>query len=329
MSDRSRKSTQRLLSKHYKHVGISLIDSVSDLEQLVLLKPDLVFLGMKYIPTNSEADPKGPNKIWISEYLDMHEIEYTGSGKFGHINELNKDKAKALMIDSGISTSPFILAKQGKPLTWINNKLKFPVFIKPSNRGGGLGVDEYSIAYDQESINEKVSSVSKTHDSDSMIEEYLPGQEFSVAVLRKQGSDEYMVMPIELVAEQDENGDSLITGSLKSSNSEVVLSVTDNEIEFKISTLALEAFKILSARDYGRIDIRLDHNGTPQFLEANLLPSLIEDYGSFPKSCKLNANIDYETMIMKIVNLALSRNSSNYDPSLEVNYPAFREIFSV
>jgi len=42
-------------------------------------------------------------------------------------------------------------------------------------------------------------------------------------------------------------------------------------------------------------------------LEANLIPSLIENYGSFPKACMLNDNLDYEPMILRIVHLAAAR----------------------
>jgi hypothetical protein len=51
----------------------------------------------------------------------------------------------------------------------------------------------------------------------------------------------------------------------------------------------------------------LDKTGTPQFLEANLIPSLISGYGSFPKACVLNIDLDYEPMILSIVRLALMR----------------------
>jgi D-alanine-D-alanine ligase len=98
-----------------------------------------------------------------------------------------------------------------------------------------------------------------------------------------------------------------LSGQVKSENVEQVLEVTDLKVRSKVITLALAVFEALDARDYGRIDIRLDATGTPHFLEANLIPSLISGYGSFPKACLLNVGLDYEPMIMTIVNLALAR----------------------
>ena len=69
----------------------------------------------------------------------------------------------------------------------------------------------------------------------------------------------------------------------------------------------MAVFDALTARDFARIDIRIDKMGEPQFLEANLIPSLINGYGSFPKACVINLDLDYESMILSIVRLALDR----------------------
>jgi D-alanine-D-alanine ligase len=81
----------------------------------------------------------------------------------------------------------------------------------------------------------------------------------------------------------------------------------DSDLKTSISTFALDIFRALGARDYGRIDIRLDGSGIPNFLEANLIPSLITEYGSFPKAYKINQGVDYKEMINNIALLGLSR----------------------
>jgi len=153
----------------------------------------------------------------------------------------------------------------------------------------------------------KISSIARKNKADSLVEQYLTGREFSVAVIRTENSDELTAMPIELVTQPDENGISILSRSVKSGNDETVLEVTDVDVRAKVSSLAIDAFRALGARDYGRIDIRMDGHGVPHFLEANLIPSLIENYGSFPKACMLNDNLDYEPMILRIVHLAAAR----------------------
>ena len=208
-----------------------------------------------------------------------------------------------------IDTSAFCVIGQNKIMNMEEVAMNFPLFVKPANRGGGLGIDSNSLVHNFEELLSKVRSINIKLSSDALIEEYLPGREFSVAILKEEISNEYIAMPIELIAPQDKFGSRILSGKIKSANTEQAIAVSDPIIRAKIVRLALNVFKALDARDYGRIDIRLDVNGTPQFLEANLIPSLISDYGSFPKACILNAKLDYESMILQIVNLGLTRNN--------------------
>ena len=114
-------------------------------------------------------------------------------------------------------------------------------------------------------------------------------------------------MPIELIAPQDKFGMRILGRNVKNSNKECVKKIIEKKLEYRIKKLAINAFHSLGARDYARIDIRLDTQGNPHFLEANLIPSLIQGYGSFPKACLLNINMDYEVMILHIVKLAFIR----------------------
>lgn len=311
MSHTSRRAILSVLCRHYSNVKITLVDSLSDLEALVLREPDLVFLGMKYLPNPAADNDSFSQKIWISDYLTQNGITHTGSGGGAHLLELDKSLAKKQVISAGLCTSKFYIAEQNQPLTVDSMSLKYPVFIKPVDKGGGVGIDSYSVAHDFKGVVSKVKSISTEFESDSLIEEYLPGREFSVAILKNGHDANYIIMPIELIAETDKHGSSFLGGDVKSSNNEVVLQVVDPEIKCSVDSLAMAVFEALGARDYGRIDIRMDSDNTPHFLEANLIPSLIEDYGSFPKACVLNVGLDYEHMILRITNLALARDLSN------------------
>lgn len=318
MSQESRDAILAVLTKHYTRVGITIINNLEDLEALVSAKPDLVFLGMKFIPVNPALGIQDPNRIWISDYLDMHDIAYTGSGQEAHELEINKNFAKQCVLDAGLKTSPFMVARRAKPIKKAEVTLGYPLFVKPTNRGGGLGIDADSVVNNFEELQAKVKSITSNQQSDSLIEQYLPGREFSVAILKNDYSEDYAVMPIELVAPPSKKGARLLSDEVKTSNAEAVLEVTDEPIRAKVTKLALDVFYALGARDYGRIDIRLDQSGTPQFLEANLLPSLICGYGSFPKACLLNIALDYEPMIVNIVELAFSR-SADFDEDAVVD----------
>lgn len=310
LSSMSRASSDGIvgvLAKHYADVRGTIVNELSDLQALVSRKPDLVFLGMEYLPTHPALGMHDPARIWVAQYLDTHGIAYTGSAWQAHRLGRDKPLAKQCIIEAGLATSPFRVVGQRQLLAPGDVSLTFPLFIKPNNRGGGLGIDSGSVVHDSEALQAKVYSLAVELHADSLVEEYLPGREFSVAILKDEASPAYAVMPIELIAPPDVNGARILSSAVKSANSEQAVAVPDGAVAYRVSTLAISAFRALGGRDYGRIDIRLDRSGMPHFLEANLIPSLISGYGSFPKACVLNAGLDYEPMILKIARLGLTR----------------------
>ena len=307
MSWPSRQAIEVVLAKHYVDVRITIINSLTDLEALVIRQPDLVFLGMECLLADQTLGLLGSNKIWLAEYLDEQGIAYTGSSQ--RAIEISRDKslAKQVIREAGLNTAPFWVVGRNQLLVMDQLSIPFPLFVKPVSRGGGAGIDSDSVVYDFEHLKAKVLSIAVKHRSDSLIEEYLPGREFSVAILKSEISAGYSVMPIELIAQPDEHGRRLLGRQAKLDDFEQAIAITDQTIKSQISSLALGVFSALTARDFARIDIRIDKSGNPQFLEANPIPCLIGGYGSFHKACLINLNMDYESMILSIVRLAMDR----------------------
>ncbi|HSX37134.1 MAG TPA: hypothetical protein VLG13_03420 [Patescibacteria group bacterium] len=308
MSQPSADALLAVLVKHYERAGITTVNNLSELEALAALRPDLVFLTTQFIPINIPLGVQGPDKLWITDYLEERGIAYTGSSRNALELQHNKPLAKQRVQSAGLKTSPYYVIKQHEDHSEAARLIEFPIFIKPTDRGGGLGIDSDSVVHTFDALRSKVNSITANLKSDALLEQYLPGREFSVAVLKDEESLEFAAMPLELVAEPDNNGRRFLGKEVKSSNTERIIEVTDESLKSQITTLALDVFCALGARDYGRIDIRLDEHGTPHFLEANLIPCLISGYGSFPKACVLNTELHYEAMVLSIVRLGLARN---------------------
>lgn len=309
----SREAIRLVLEKRYDSVVVTIVNNLDDLEALVSRRPDLVFLGMKFIPVNQAIGRNDPDKIWIADYLEEHDILYTGSDGRAHELELNKELAKQQVKSAGLKTSTFSVVKQGRVFDISETDLRYPMFVKPANRGGGQGIDTDSLVHTFDQLETKVMSLSRELQADSLVENYLPGREFSISVLKDTYDEGYSIMPIELVSE-----DTVLSAAIKAANTEVVSLVGDVKLQDELCTLAMDVFEALGARDYGRIDVRLDENGAPHFLEANLLPSLIDGYGSFPKACVLGMNLEYEQMIQAIVSLAFTRMTDDAEEILPV-----------
>lgn len=308
-------AVQEVLARHYSQVQISHINSHAQLAALKDLSPDLVFLGMKFLPQRVHLGKTDPNKLWIADYLDDHAIRYTGSpGKAAQLDQ-DKSLAKRCIQRSGLSTSRFFITNPESLPSAAAMPFEYPVFIKPPKMGGGQGVDKHSVAHTYIDFCTKVSSIAEQHGAESLVEEYLTGREFSVAMLVCEQTGEVHAMPIELLSQVNERGDRMLSSEVKTSNSETASAVDDSIVRSEVCQLAIEAFIALGGRDYGRIDIRLNKHGKPQFLEANLIPSIIDGYGSFPKACQLNADLGYEDMILQIVRLGFAHDTKKQPDS--------------
>lgn len=294
----------KTLKKHYQRVGISVVDDLAGLERLVAKKPDIVVLGMKLILLDLSVDYDDSPKIWLSDYLLERGIAVTGSDTLALHLEFDKDKAKQVVIDAGLPSAAYFTSPASAPI--LDHSLSYPLFVKPVNRGDSKGIDEKSVVYTKNALKQKMHSIHRDLASDVLVEEYLSGKEYSVAVIRIPGSNELLALPVELQAPMDHKGNRFLSESVKEADTEQVLAVANNEVKELVSTLARRIFVALGARDYGRIDLRMDGQGIPCFIEANLMPGL-STHGYLSRCFSLNGSMGYDEMIVSIVALARER----------------------
>lgn len=101
-------------------------------------------------------------------------------------------------------------------------------------------------------------------------------------------------------------GDRVLGRQQKSDNREKLQKVNEPELT-AVSVLAGKVFSALGVQDFGRIDIKMDAMGTPHFIEANLVPGLTPGTSYFPRACFANQAMTYESVVLKIAELALIR----------------------
>lgn len=301
-----------VLGEYYDQVGITYINNERDLAKLIDNKPDLAFLGFKNMPSLYSGS-QITQDIWICERLDDEGISYTGSAKSAMLLDHNKDAAKEVIQAAGLLTAPYFTARPNQYSNASDLPLSFPLFIKPPQEGGGTGIDDESIVRDFNSFQRKVKIIERDFGTPALVEKYLVGREFSVALLETGLNSNILTMPIELISEPNKNGDQILSRKVKSEDTEHVIGVKPGQLRDSICRLAIDAFRALGARDYGRIDIRMDEAGNLNFLEANLIPGVaMHNFTSyFTSACQINQAMDYDSMILNIIELGLARNSDN------------------
>jgi D-alanine-D-alanine ligase len=286
-----------ILSAHFRTVTITRISTRKELDAMAARRPDLVFSGVKWFRFN-DVD------LWLNDFLDLHGIAYMASNRAALDNEHDKARAKRIIQEADIPTAGFFTTSPFAHPTPASLPLPFPLFLKPVTGGDSRGIDAGSVVHDHASFQRKVLNIHDSQRCATLAETFLSGPEYSVGILEDAVSGTLRAMPIEIVAAPNENGHRILDYEMKMQDAETVLPVTDKAIRARLSEVAMAAFRVLGGRSLGRIDIMMNSENVPHFMEANLMPGLREGY--FYRACNLNLNMSYEDMILTIVNNGLS-----------------------
>jgi len=288
-----------ILDKGYS-VKLSVCEDMTDLEKVVDRKPDLVILAVKYISTNDGKH------IWLSDYFAKNNIYYSGSSREVLRYDSDKVLAKLKLRRKGIKTANFFTAIPGEHKCENDLPLAFPLFLKPFDAANGNGVDDLSFVTNFHEFESKVQSLHALYNIPVLVEEYLDGREFTVAVM-KSSNGELIAAPIELVPAISSKGLRILGEKAKRDDSESLRKITDELIKAKVKKLAVDAFLNLGARDFGRIDIKANSEGDCFFMEANLVPGMTCGSSYFPKAWEIEYGISYQKVVALILEGALRR----------------------
>ncbi|MGB5507237.1 MAG: D-alanine--D-alanine ligase [Sulfurovum sp.] len=271
-----------------------------DLEKVVIRNPDLVLLAVKYVSFENEND------IWLSDYFSKHSINYSASSR--EVLRFDSDKvlAKLHLKESGIKTANYFTAIPGQYKCAKELPIVFPLFLKPIDAANGNGIDDLSFVTNFIDFESKVLSLHDTFKLPILVEEYLNGKEFTVAVIEKTNG-ELIVSPIEIIPLVSTNGLRILGQQAKKDDTEELKKIVDNDMKIKLIKLATDVFNGLGIRDYGRIDIKTNKAGECFFMEANLVPGMTQGSSYFPKACEIENELTYDKVIELMLSKGLDR----------------------
>lgn len=277
-------------------------------EKLRDSKPEIVF-------NIAEGINGASREAQIPAMLDMLNIPYTGSDAATLSICLDKARAKEILTYYGIPTAKFFVVTSPEEANDI--RLPFPLIIKPNLEGSSKGIFSSSFVTNKEELKREVERILFEYNEPALIEEFLPGREFTVALLGN-GSDVEVLPLIELKYNSfPENFIPIYSYEAKwiLDTSENPLNVfscpaqIDSALEEKIRTLCARTFNVLRCKDWSRIDVRINKNGEPCIIEVNPLPGILpnpNDNSCFPKAAR-TAGYNYTTMINKVLHCAARR----------------------
>lgn len=291
-------------------VSLNVCKTKEDLDDIVKRKPELVILTVKYIPVENADD------IWLSEYFSQHGINFTGSSRDVLKFDSNKVLAKIHLTNKGIKTAKYFIAIPEQYKTQSELPITFPLFLKPLDAANGNGIDDLSFVTNFADYKSKVVSLYNTFKQPILVEEYLDGREFTVAVI-KTSDKKLIVSAVEVIPPTSTHGLRILGAQTKKDDSEKLIEIVDSEVENRVTTLAIDAFNALGVRDYGRVDIKTDNHGECFFMEANLVPGMTYGSSYFPQACDIAHQFSYDKVIELMLEGGLGRVLSTTPPILQ------------
>jgi D-alanine-D-alanine ligase len=290
----------------YKTSRLSVNRNPEDLlAGLRRLQPDVVFNLFE------GTGEQGHTEAYVAGVLDWLGLPFTGSPPHTLCLARHKHLTKQLLAGAGLPTPKYFVV-QSLPVT--DCPLEWPVIVKPALQDASVGLDLGSVVTDPERLENRVASLLRQYGPPVLVEEYIPGREFNVAMVE---CPDLVVLPVSeiLFTETYPGSWPIVTYDAKwkpgtvdyESTPPVAVAKLPRKLNERLQSLAQAAFRLLDCRDYGRIDFRVTTRGKPYILEVNPNPDFNPNAG-FTGSLQA-AGLSHHRFTLDMVANALARSS--------------------
>jgi len=237
--------------------------------------------------------------------LEMMRVPFVGADGLTLGLTLDKVLTKKVLIAEGIPTPRYAEVSDPDKLWQID--LTYPLIVKLRCEGSSKGLSERSLVNTPEELRRQVHWLTETYKHASVfIEEFIEGEEFTVAIIGNESPDLYPVVQIALDGRTDLGRKFFTFAYLRSGADYICPAKIPDALAKQMQALSLRTYQAVECRDFGRVDFRVDRHGRPYVLEINPLPSLsAEDVFNF--IAKTRGMTHYQ-VINRILDTALVRN---------------------
>ncbi len=279
---------------------VEAVDVGSDLVgRLRAARPDVAFVAM-----HGRDGEDGT----VQELLEILAIPYTGSGVLACTRTVDKVLTKHLCLEAGIPTPPFFSFTEtafdrlgaAETLPAIEERLEFPIVVKPATGGSALGVKFAREARDVPGA--LVAAFS--YDDRVVLERHVEGRDLAVAIV--EGSDGPLALPVVEAVPRDEQFYDFEARYEIGRTDFVCPAELPDDTTDRAQEIALTTYRLLGLEGFGRVDLMLEEASGELFvLEANAIPGLTET-SLVPQAAEA-AGIDFDRLVARILALALER----------------------
>jgi D-alanine-D-alanine ligase len=277
-------------------VGPDLVDRLTDTQ------PEVAFVAL-----HGRDGEDGT----VQELLELIGVPYTASGPSACIRCMDKVLTKYALRDAGLPTPEFYAFSQSafeslgaaRALPAIEERLDFPVVVKPAAQGSALGIRFAPSAADVPAA----IIASFSYDTKVLLERHVAGRDLAISVLDGAAGPEALPI-VEAIPRTGDRYD--FEARYEIGRTEFVCPADlEPETTQRAQMLAIAAYRVLGCYGFARIDLMLESQGGElTVLEANAIPGLTET-SLLPQAAEAGG-ISFTAFVERVLELALSRTSA-------------------
>ncbi|MEJ7810993.1 MAG: hypothetical protein WKG32_11340 [Gemmatimonadaceae bacterium] len=297
-------------------------------ERLRAARPDIVF--------NIAEGLRGPNReAHVPAFCEFFGVPYSASDPLTLSLCLDKARTKEVLSHHRVPTASFVVVRSEADIEKLVRRVRrstlgtrpsaargrvpmsLPLFVKPLHEGSSKGITDQNLCRTAEALESQVSFLLTRYEQPVLVEEYLPGAEFTCAVLGNGAGARVLPLVGMNFAALPDGAAPVYSYEAKWlwDRPENPLQIfecparIDEALEGRITSVVLDAYRVLGCRDWSRIDVRLDAAGVPNVVEVNPLPGILPDPADnscFPKAARA-AGMSYDELIQVCLRCAAER----------------------
>jgi len=253
----------------------------------------------------AEARGGRNREAWAPVLLEMARIPTLGSDALTLSLTLDKYWAASVVARAGVAVPAQRVVASASELKNDAIPWLFPLFVKPRWEGASKGIRASSKVFDRASLAREVERIARDYRQPALVEEFLPGAEYTVTVV---GNDPPRALPVvQRALEADSRiGVHAISAEAPPAGWQTcVPGELDARLEAELADLAIRSYRELACLDFARADFRLDAEGRPRFLEMNPLPTFAPD-GTFGVLAELEGR-PLDALLADVIRAGLER----------------------
>lgn len=243
---------------------------------------------------------------FIPGLLDEWKIPHLGSSAETVKVALDKAKTKTLLENKGVPTPQFFIAEGHKsdycPQA---EKIGYPLFVKPLHEGGHIGIGDHSIVHNGEELQSEIQKILQLYKEPALVEEYIDDaqmREFSVGILCGEPN---LFTPVEIDFDAMNTKTRILSFESAEEDLERIKLVKEQSVKDNLIKLTQDTFDALGAKDYSRVDIRMNARGY-YVLEINVMPGL-GPHSFLPEAAESIHGQGYEKLIQCLAEQSMRR----------------------